>query len=150
MEFLDRIRFPAIQLPKAITKYPGGEQLALYARYAPTFKGRATRTEFFGTLLSVSILSFGLIALGPFSVLMDQPEELRSADTRLRIDWFIWLFVWAVPMLAVTVRRLHDTRRRWWALFVVLMPYVGWLVLFVILMLNSDKEENEFGPPPPD
>lgn len=51
----------------------------------------------------------------------------------------------AVPILAVTVRRLHDTDRSgWWAL-VGLVPVVGGVVMFIFMVLAGSKEANEYG-----
>ncbi|MEM9311501.1 MAG: DUF805 domain-containing protein [Pseudomonadota bacterium] len=148
MAWKDHLSWPVLTLPRAITKYPGGEQLQFYLRYAPTFKGRATRSEFFGTFLTVLLLCFALSVVGPLRFLMERAPDIREADPRLDIDLAMTLFVFALPMSSVVVRRLHDTNRHWWAIFVIVFPYIGWLILFGILMLNPDPEENQFGHPP--
>ncbi|MEO0870523.1 MAG: DUF805 domain-containing protein [Pseudomonadota bacterium] len=148
MALWDRFSFHVVHLPDRILKLPGGELLEFYLRYAPSFEGRGTRTEFFGTLLATIITNFVFIAIGPAWATLGQPEELREENPLHRIDMLILFFITGLPLLSATVRRLHDTRRRWWAMIVVIAPYVGWIILFIILMLNSDAEENEFGPPP--
>ncbi len=60
----------------------------------------------------------------------------------------MWLLATIVPALAVLVRRLHDTGRTgWWAL-IGLVPLVGGIVLFVFSVLDSQPEENKYGPSP--
>ena len=60
------------------------------------------------------------------------------------IVWLTFLY----PMMAVIVRRLHDTGLSWWAVLTVLIPYVGFFALGWMLFGRGDDEENLFGPPP--
>jgi uncharacterized membrane protein YhaH (DUF805 family) len=53
-----------------------------------------------------------------------------------------------IPSIAVTVRRLHDTGRSGWWWLIGLIPLIGWIVLFVFMVLDSDPETNEYGPSP--
>ena len=53
-----------------------------------------------------------------------------------------------IPYLALTVRRLHDTGRSGWWLLVVLIPLIGVIVLLVFMVLDSQPEENRYGPNP--
>ncbi|MEU3462807.1 DUF805 domain-containing protein [Streptomyces sp. NPDC006733] len=53
-----------------------------------------------------------------------------------------------LPSLGVTVRRLHDTGRRGWWVFLFLVPLVGLLFMLVILSGDSEQETNAYGPDP--
>ena len=53
-----------------------------------------------------------------------------------------------LPGLAVSVRRLHDTDRSGWWILIGLIPIIGWIVLIVFYVQDSDPTENRFGPPP--
>ncbi len=53
-----------------------------------------------------------------------------------------------VPGWAVTARRLHDTNRSAWWLVLILLPVVGWIWLFVLTLLDSHPDTNEWGPNP--
>jgi len=53
-----------------------------------------------------------------------------------------------IPTLAVTVRRLHDTNRSGWWLLICLIPLIGIVVLFVMMLQGSDSGDNSFGPNP--
>ncbi|MEU3752615.1 DUF805 domain-containing protein [Streptomyces olivoreticuli] len=53
-----------------------------------------------------------------------------------------------VPMIAVTVRRLHDTDRSGWWFLIGLVPIVGWIVLLVFMCLDSTPSHNNYGPSP--
>ena len=60
----------------------------------------------------------------------------------------IWTLVILVPGLAVTIRRLHDIGRAGWWILVVLIPLIGVIVLLIFMVLDSNAEENEYGPNP--
>ncbi len=53
-----------------------------------------------------------------------------------------------VPSLAVSVRRLHDTDRSGWWLLLWLIPFVGWIVLLVFMVMGGTRGPNRFGPDP--
>jgi uncharacterized membrane protein YhaH (DUF805 family) len=53
-----------------------------------------------------------------------------------------------VPGIAVTVRRLHDTGRSGWWILISLIPFLGWIVLLVFMVLDSHPGDNEYGPNP--
>lgn len=50
-----------------------------------------------------------------------------------------------IPILALTVRRLHDTGRSGWWLLLVFVPVVGGLILLIMYMLPSTPGPNRFG-----
>ncbi len=106
-------------------------------RYAPRFDGRATRTEL-GLTIS---FCFGASASG---VLLTDfgSGVLRDANAAL-LTVLIGL-----PLLAVMIRRLHDTSRTGWALFTAAFPYVGIFILGFLLLSEGDPHENAFGPEP--
>ena len=51
-----------------------------------------------------------------------------------------------LPMLSVFVRRLHDTNHSGWWYFIAFVPLIGGIWLLVLLLTDSD-EENEYGLP---
>jgi hypothetical protein len=51
-----------------------------------------------------------------------------------------------VPLLAVTVRRLHDSDKSGWWLLLVFIPF-GTLILFIFTLLDSSVGFNRYGPP---
>lgn len=93
-----------------------------------TFSGRARRSEFWPFALLVGMLCGTLIIIKSEGESDPHPE---------------WLPFWItfIPMLAATVRRLHDIGKSgWW----VLLPFIPLFFLFK----DSDKEENEYGSSP--
>ena len=53
-----------------------------------------------------------------------------------------------VPTLAVAVRRLHDTSHSAWWLLIGVVPIVGQVVLFVLLVTRGEDGANQFGRDP--
>lgn len=53
-----------------------------------------------------------------------------------------------LPGFAVTFRRLHDTGRSAKWLWIVLIPIVGSIVIFVFTCLDSQPGPNKYGPNP--
>jgi uncharacterized membrane protein YhaH (DUF805 family) len=52
-----------------------------------------------------------------------------------------------LPNLAVGARRLHDTGRSAWWLLIGLVPFVGWIVL-IIFYVQDSQGDNQYGPSP--
>ncbi len=99
------------------------------------FQGRATRPEFWHFVLFVFLMhcAAGILdnALG-FGF-------TRPLNALVALGLFL-------PQLAVGARRLHDTDRSGWWQLLIFIPVVGWLVLAILWALQSDSNENRFGP----
>ena len=108
-------------------------------KYA-VFSGRARRQEYWMFLLINLIVS---IAIGMFSTVAGMTSE--SGMSILSLLYSLGILV---PSLAVTVRRLHDTDRSGWWIFISLIPLVGVIVLFIFMVLDSQEGSNEYGPNP--
>lgn len=108
---------------------------SLYFHYVG-FSGRACRAEYW-----YSWLYFNLIQLLPISA-------VSGANSVLVGIGIILLFGTALPMLAVTVRRLHDTGRSGWWCLLGLIFLVGWIVLLVFMCIDSKPGYNKYGSNP--
>ena len=53
-----------------------------------------------------------------------------------------------IPGLAVAVRRLHDVGKSGWMLLIAFLPFIGAIWLIVLLVKDSNSEENKYGPSP--
>lgn len=53
-----------------------------------------------------------------------------------------------LPNLAVTVRRLHDTGKSGWWIFINFVPLVGFIWLIVLLATAGQQQPNEYGQDP--
>ncbi len=99
------------------------------------FNGRARRTEFWMFVLFNIIISFVLSFI----------DELIG--TYYVLSGLYGLFVF-IPGLAVSVRRLHDTGRSGWWIFISLIPLIGAIWLIVLWAQDSQPGENKYGPNP--
>jgi uncharacterized membrane protein YhaH (DUF805 family) len=105
--------------------------------YAPSFRGRATRYELAMTVL----LCIGGAVVAAMTGIFG-PVEASVIQATLSALLIL------LPLIAVIVRRLHDVNRSAAALLVLLTPYVGVIILAVILLLDGYKSDNKAGPNP--
>lgn len=104
-------------------------------KYA-VFKGRARRKEYWGFALFNFITAFVLSFI----------EVMAGSDQGLLPTLYVWAIL--LPSLAVGVRRLHDTGRSGWWLFLNFVPLIGSIVIFIFLLQDSEPGENQYGPNP--
>jgi uncharacterized membrane protein YhaH (DUF805 family) len=53
-----------------------------------------------------------------------------------------------IPSIAVSIRRLHDTDHSGWWLLITLVPFIGFIVLFVLMVEDSKPGQNQYGENP--
>ena len=53
-----------------------------------------------------------------------------------------------LPSLGVFVRRMHDTGRSGWWIFIGLIPLIGLIILIVFLAQKTKAGDNKYGPAP--
>ena len=111
-------------------------------KYA-VFEGRAGRQEFWMFVLFNLIIS---LALGIADAILGTRIGTGSSSTGVLGG--LYSLAVLIPSLAVTVRRLHDTGRSGWWWFIGLVPFVGWIVLLVFMVLDGDAGANTYGPDP--
>ncbi len=102
------------------------------------FKGRSRRKEYWIFLLVNVIIGF---LIGFVFTLIGMPDVAN-------IVALVYALLIAVPSIALTFRRLHDTGRSAWWLLLTLIPYLGAIVLFVFYALDSQPGDNKYGPNP--
>ncbi|MDT3501577.1 DUF805 domain-containing protein [Stenotrophomonas maltophilia] len=108
------------------------------------FSGRASRSEFWWFQLFIVIVSIPLYVLS-FIAGHTGSSTLTLVGTGLSV--ILWLAV-IVPVIAVTVRRLHDIDRSGWWYLLMLVPFVG-LIVLVLMLLPGTPGNNRFGAPVP-
>jgi uncharacterized membrane protein YhaH (DUF805 family) len=117
-------------------------------RYAD-FSGRSCRREYwlFG-LLQFILLIFAAIALVFFGVSKDEIETSENGIFALVFISVIYLLVFLVPNISVTVRRLHDQGHTGWLYLISFIPYIGGLIIFVMMFLPGTSGPNQYGDDP--
>jgi uncharacterized membrane protein YhaH (DUF805 family) len=109
-------------------------------KYA-VFDGRARRKEYWMFVLWNIIVSLVLsVILGVIGLVLHMAA----------VSFLLGVYSLAVliPGIAVGVRRLHDTGRTGWWLFIGFVPLVGAIVLLVFVVQDSKPGENQYGPNP--
>ncbi|WP_240136940.1 DUF805 domain-containing protein [Streptomyces sp. MUM 178J] len=107
--------------------------LAVLKNYAG-FGGRARRKEYWMFTL------FNIIAVVLLAIIGALIESM--------VPYVLYYIAILVPMIAVTVRRLHDTGRSAWWLLMYFVPLVGAIVMLVFMATEGQAAENKYGPNP--
>jgi uncharacterized membrane protein YhaH (DUF805 family) len=110
-------------------------------RQYAVFSGRARRSEYWWFLLFTVLVSLGTTVID--AVVFGTRPQVKGPTT------VVVTLVLLLPILAVSVRRLHDVNRSGWFLLLGLIPLVGWIVLLVVMLRDSDGD-NRHGPSPKD
>lgn len=117
------------------------------------FKGRARRSEYWWAQLGWSIAYF-VVYTPLFVVLISSPTDANGqVESFPVVGWafvavvFVFVLASIVPLLAVLVRRLHDTGRSGWWYFISLVPF-GSIVLLIFALMEGERVTNQWGPDP--
>ncbi len=99
------------------------------------FTGRASRSAFWYWFLFALIVGIGADIV---DYVMDTGNLVGE----------LWGLATLLPNLAVGARRLHDTDRSGFWLFIGLVPLIGWIWLLVLWCLKGTSGTNRFGGDP--
>ncbi|MBM9912300.1 MULTISPECIES: DUF805 domain-containing protein [Stenotrophomonas] len=128
------------------------EMILPLKRYAQ-FEGRANRREYwmFQLFLLLAGTAVGLIALTVALVaglVLEADSSWMAGITigALALVGLLWLAT-IVPLIAVTVRRLHDCGQSGWLYLLALVPGGG-LVILIFALLPGTPQHNPYGPVP--
>ena len=114
--------------------------LKCWKQYAD-FAGRARRKEYWIFSLINYIIIFFLYIL-----------QIVMIESTLWLIFPIIFFLYAVavflPGLAVNIRRLHDIGKSGWWYLIYLIPIIGAIWLTVLMCLDSEPGENQWGENP--
>lgn len=108
------------------------------------FKGRSRRKEYWLSL-PLTYVVFGVLYALPTIA------SLLGSDLLAFLSILVMLgvgLVTAIALLALEIRRLHDTGRQWYSIFVTYVPLVGQLILLYYMIEDSEFGPNEYGPNP--
>ncbi|MDR0704606.1 MAG: DUF805 domain-containing protein [Planctomycetaceae bacterium] len=120
------------------------------------FNGRARRKEYWNFTLINMLLNFAYVIFVSIITarifrtnidILERGEEpvLVLFLGILVIIYFVFLLLLFLPSLAVMIRRLHDTGNSGWMCLVSLIPVVGGIILFIILVQDSQPGSNRYG-----
>jgi uncharacterized membrane protein YhaH (DUF805 family) len=109
-----------------------GESVSTCLRKYVDFNGRASRSEYWWFFLFCVLAYLGALIL--------------DTSTNGSVLFVFALLGFFLPITAAAVRRLHDTGKSgaWW--FITLVPYVGGIILLVLLAQPGQPFDNRYGP----
>ncbi len=115
------------------------------------FENRSIRSEFWWAFLFKTLVYIALVIL--MFVLASSMGGIDTSDGEAGLGLgliLILLFYIGnfIPNIAVSVRRFHDQGKSGWMYLLVFIPYVGWLVVFIFMLIDGTHGDNRFGPDP--
>ena len=110
------------------------------SKYA-VFAGRARRKEYWMFNLIHGVIIFVLYGS---ELLVERFAPIGS----IALIQALYVVATLVPLVAVSVRRLHDTNRSGWWFLLFLVPLVNLILVFWFMTQDSQPGENRFGPNP--
>jgi uncharacterized membrane protein YhaH (DUF805 family)/Flp pilus assembly protein TadD len=114
--------------------------LQVLKKYAE-FSGRARRKEYWMfTLFNIIFLIIANI--------LDNILGTAIEDMGYGLFYILYTLAILIPGLAVSVRRLHDVGKSGWMILISLIPIIGLIWLFVLLVTDSNPGENKYGANP--
>ena len=116
-------------------------------RHFADFSGRARRKEYWMFVLFNNI--FALVWIVLLTILFALIKDYQSNYEIIiasNVAILIYSLIMMLPSASVVVRRLHDLGKSGWMILIGLIPFVGGVWLFVLMLMEGQKGENEYGP----
>ncbi len=117
-------------------------KICLKEKFA-TFKGRASRAEYWLFYGAMVMASFILTMLGALLGILSPTLAMI-----IYVAMGIGVLVLIIPGLAVTVRRLHDVGKSGWYILFSFIPVIGYMYVFYLTTLSGESGPNKFGEQP--
>jgi uncharacterized membrane protein YhaH (DUF805 family) len=128
-----------------------GQAVSRYFKKYATFSGRASRSEFWWVFLFNAIIGIVIwilmLTLGLAGARVDEATGMAVPGPGYFVIVAIaglWGLATIVPHLAVSWRRLHDTDKSGGFYFLGLIPFVGSIIVIVLLALESNPNGARF------
>ena len=108
--------------------------LGVLKKYA-VFDGRARRKEYWMFFLFNLIAAVILVAID-------------SVIGTVALLYGLYMLGILCPAIGVTIRRLHDTGKSGWWIFISLVPVIGGLWFLYLMVIDGTPGDNQYGPSP--
>ena len=103
------------------------------------FEGRSTRSDYWFVYLVNVLITFAYFLLqAVFGGLAAATDSSFLAV--ISLIFFAYGIAACLPGIALTVRRLRDAGYNWPYIFVTFIPFVGWIILIVLLCKPTKVE----------
>ena len=126
------------------------DAIKLFFNNYANFSGRSRRSEYWWVVL-FNLIVQSLTYIPAYFMIMSatmQHQEPSGLAYLLSGIYFLFALATLVPSLALVWRRLHDIGKSGAYFFFFLIPFVGWIILLIWFLTDSDPNENEYGPNP--
>lgn len=100
------------------------------------FRDRASRSEYWYFQLIFTIISI------PLFIYEDSSNDAHLIYSGVSGILVLILFI---PAISVSVRRLHDINKSGWFVLISVIPFIGWIILAVMLIDKGTLGKNKFG-----
>lgn len=112
------------------------------------FSGRARRAEYWGYILFFVISLVGLLFIdGVISAAFFGSDNYGNPEFVPILTVLFYIYN-VIPDIALTVRRLHDQDMSGWLYLVNFIPYLGGLIIFILMFFDSRTAPNKHGVSP--
>ena len=116
------------------------------------FSNCTSRKDFWLVFLMAIIVNviFSIIIQKIFGYTIDiskiqtMEQLINVAHDKVGLICLIWYVINLIPSLSINVRRLHDIGKSGWAIFVCIIPLVGWII-YLIFLLRKTTPDRRFG-----
>ncbi len=125
----------------------------MFKKYAQ-FSGRSRRSEYWLAVLAnciIIMIAYTVLFIPLICDIVSNGEPSGVSFVVVAVVGIILLiysFAVIVPVLAMGVRRLHDTGKSGWYMLMSLIPYVGPIILIIFMATDSQSGTNQYGPNP--
>lgn len=118
------------------------------------FYGRSRRSEYW--LAGLAYIIVGLVVflveiffmfLGKLGDEVDY-EIMKFSCELVTCIFGMYSLAFFIAFLGLAVRRLHDIGKSGWFLLLNLIPLVGWIIVFIFSVTDSQPGTNQYGPNP--
>ena len=98
-----------------------------------------SRPEYWG-FIAVQV-ALAIVAVALFNLLIPI-EPIKPLVRLLGLGMLLYAFGSILPVVSGQIRRVRDATQKGWLWLLTIIPYLGALIIFVILLMPSSKVAN--------
>lgn len=138
------------QSPYAPPRAAVGETLPGFSSLKPfSYEGRIGRLRYLAWTMTLTLVTLGIGSLFALFGLALISSDSTGGLILAGLLAFILVVVLAVVSVLFTIQRLHDIGWSGWLWLLTLVPFVGSIFPFVIMVVPGNATANRYGAPPP-
>jgi uncharacterized membrane protein YhaH (DUF805 family) len=138
------------QSPYAPPRAAVGETLPGFASLKPfSYEGRIGRLRYLAWTMTLTLVTLGIGSVFALFGLALISSDSTGGLILAGLLAFILVVVLAVVSVLFTIQRLHDIGWSGWLWLLTLVPFVGSIFPFVIMVVPGNATANRYGAPPP-